>query len=78
MYGGHLSLHKDKNDKPLIIMGHGECMLKQYLFTKKIWNRSNNELVLVLRDESQDVMITVLRCLEFGVDIALAEEVLIK
>ena len=35
-FGGNLSVRKNVNEKALIIIGHDECIFKQYLLTKKV------------------------------------------
>ena len=58
--GGNVSVRMDKNEKPLIIMGHNECIFKQYLLTNKSWNEPNGELSLVPNNEGQGVMTSAL------------------
>ena len=73
-YGGNLSVQRDINEKPLIIMGHDECIFKQYLLTKKNWTGPDGEIALVPKDEGQGVMISALQSREFGLGMALSDD----
>jgi hypothetical protein len=37
VFGGKLSIHFPRSMKPLIIIGHDECIVKQYCVSKKHW-----------------------------------------
>ena len=77
-FGGRLSVRMEKDDKPLIIFGHDECIFKQYLLTKKSWTAPDGETVLVPKDEGQGLMISAFQSREFGLGINLSNEDLSK
>jgi len=66
-FGGKLSV-RIKNERPLIMFGHDECIFKQYLLTKKAWTLPTGETQLVPKEEGQGVMISAFQSIEFGFD----------
>jgi hypothetical protein len=50
----------------LIILGHDEAIMKQYLLTNKHRTGSNGEKAISPKDEGQGIMISVFQCHEFG------------
>ena len=73
IFGGNLSVRMKKDEKPLIIFGHDECIFKQYLLTKRAWTAPGGETVLVLKDDGQGVMISAFQAHEFGLGIELSD-----
>ena len=70
-YGGHLSVRKRLDTKPIIILGQDECIFKQYALTKKTWNSPDGKVPLVPKSEGQGVMISSFVCREFGTGLKL-------
>ena len=63
-----------KNEIPLVMFGHDECIFKQYLLTKKAWMLPSGETQLVPKEEGQGVMISAFQSREFGFGMPLMEE----
>ncbi len=63
-----------KNERPLIMFGHDECIFKQYLLTKKAWKLPPGETQLVPKEEGQGVMISAFQSKEFGFGMPLTVE----
>jgi hypothetical protein len=63
--GGNLSV-RIGNDRPLIIIGHDECIFKQYLISTMAWTLPSGETQIVPKDEGAGVMISAFQCREFG------------
>jgi hypothetical protein len=57
VFGGKLSVSFPRGMKPLIIIGHNECILKQYCLSEKHSVPPCGMRVLVLKDEGQGVML---------------------
>jgi hypothetical protein len=72
-FGGKLSV-RIKNERPLIMFGHDECIFKQYLLMKKAWMLPTGETQLVPKEEGQGVMISAFQSREFGFGMPLTEE----
>jgi len=72
-YGGELSVRKPPDIRPLIIIGHDECIFKQYLSTLYAWVGSNGERGLVPKDDGQGVMISAFQSREFGFGMQLTQ-----
>ncbi len=36
-FGGNLSVRRDKNKERIILVGHNECIFRQYALTNKSW-----------------------------------------
>jgi len=65
-FGGNLSVRLSPNVRPLIIVGHDECIFKQYLITTKAWTLPTGQSQLVPKDEGSGVMISAFQSREFG------------
>jgi hypothetical protein len=72
--GGRLSVRFPTNVKPLIILGHDECIFKQYCLAKKHWVAPCGTRVLVPKDEGQGVMVSAFQSREFGFGLDLTPE----
>ncbi|KAI2513547.1 hypothetical protein MHU86_687 [Fragilaria crotonensis] len=46
-FGGNVSVRSNPEKRPLIVFGQDECIVKQYSFTHKSWNRPNREQALI-------------------------------
>jgi len=57
-FGGWLSVRKAKEEKPLIMFGHDECIFKKFHTTNKSWKAPNGKTVLIPKDDGQGVMIS--------------------
>jgi hypothetical protein len=65
-YGGHLSVHKNPTQKPIMILGQDECMFKQYSLASKSWSAPNRTCALLPKDDGQGVMVSSFVCRELG------------
>jgi hypothetical protein len=74
VFGGKLSVCFPTGMKPLILIGHDECIFKQYCLSKKHWVSPCGTQVLVLKDEGQGVMVSAFQCREFGFDLEMTPE----
>ena len=76
-FKGMLSIRKPPCSKPLIIFGHDECILKQFLMTKMSWKGPNGETAPVPKDDGAGLMISAFQSREFGFGLPLTEQQLI-
>ena len=60
--------------KKLIIIGHDECIFKQYQFTAKSWVGDNDSRPIIPKDEGAGIMISAFQCREFGFGMRLSDE----
>ncbi len=60
--------------KPLIIIGHDECIFKQYSLSKKYWVALYGQQVLVPKEKGQGVMDSAFQSKEFGFGLELTPE----
>ena len=74
VFGGNLSVRKHPDDKPLIIIGHDECIFKQYLTTTKAWTLPTGETQLIPKDDGAGVMISAFQSRDFGFGHPLTEQ----
>ena len=58
----------------LIIMGHDEAIMKQYLLTNKHWTGPNGEKAISPKDEGLGIMISAFQCREFGFGMKITDE----
>ena len=65
-FGGNLSVRRDKEKKPIIILGQDECIYKQFLFKHRHWIGRNGERPLLPKDEGQGIMLSAFQSREFG------------
>ena len=70
----YTKVQMDKKEKVLIILGHDECIIKQYNLTKKLWSGPDGKMVLVPTDHGQGVMISAFQCHEFCFSLELSDE----
>jgi hypothetical protein len=73
-FGGDLSVRRDQSQRPLIVFGQDECIVKQYLFSKKSWSGPKGETALVPKDDGLGVMISAFVSREFGFGFELTNE----
>ena len=68
-FGGNLSVtFTPTPEKPaLIMLGHDECIFKQYQFTNKSWVSDEGTREILPKDEGLGVMISAFQCREFGI-----------
>ena len=52
--------------KPIVILGHDECIFKQYQFTNKSWVSDKGTTCIIPKDEGIGIMISAFQCREFG------------
>ena len=57
-YGGYLSVRKDPQLKPLMILGQDEVIFKQFVFSKGVWILPDGTKQLMPKDEGQGVMLS--------------------
>ena len=53
-------------EKAIIMLGHDECIFKQYHFTNKSWVGDDKSRPLIPKDEGQGIMISAFQSREFG------------
>ena len=56
LFGGKLSVRMPVGAIPLFVLGHDECIFKQFLFSTKAWVGSDGSISLVPKDEGQGLM----------------------
>ena len=66
LFGERLNVHKDPQEKALIMFGHDECIFKQYTMSTKSWIGPNGETVPVPKDDGQGIMISAFQSSRFG------------
>ena len=64
--------------RPIIMLGHDECIFKQYQFTNKGWVSDNGTQEILPKDEGMGVMISAFQSREFGFGWSLTNEDLQK
>ena len=74
-YGGNLSIRKDPNVKPLMILGQDECIFKQFIFSKGYWLLPDGTKQLVPKDEGQGVMLSSFVSRELGYGFEFSDDV---
>jgi hypothetical protein len=73
-FGGNLSVRFPENHKPLIILGHDECIFKQFTMVGKQWYGPNRETYVVPKDDGQGVMLSAFQSREFGFGLPVSNE----
>jgi hypothetical protein len=73
-FGGHLSVRKPPNAKPLICFGQDECIFKQYIFSHKSWTAPDGQKAVIPKDDGLGVMISAFVSREFGYGMELSPE----
>ena len=58
----------------LIILGHDEAIMKQYLLTNKHCTDPNGEKAISPKDEGLRIMISAFQCHEFGFGMMITDE----
>ncbi len=58
----------------LIILGHDEAIMKQYLLTNKHWTGPNGEKAISPKDEGLGIMISAFQSRELGFGMKITEE----
>ena len=77
-YGGNLSVRFSEGKKPIIMIGHDECIFKQYHFTNKSWVGDNESRPILPKDEGAGIMISAFQCRKFGFGLVLTKDQLKK
>ena len=72
-FGGNLSVRMDPSSKPLISLGHDECIFKQYPTPTKQWYGPNGETFLRPKDDGLGVMASAFQSREFGFGLDVTE-----
>jgi hypothetical protein len=72
-FGGRRSVPYESG-KMLIILGHDEAIMKQYLLTNKHWTGPNGEKAISPKDEGLGIMISAFQSREFGFGMKITEE----
>jgi hypothetical protein len=75
-FGGELSMHKDPQEKTLIMFGHNECIFKQHTMSTKSWIGPNSETVSVSKDDGQGIMNSTFQSRAFGFSLDLTPDLL--
>ena len=65
-FGGQLSVRKDPNKKPIMMLGQDECINKQFTFSPASWTLPNGKKPLLPKDEGAGVMISAFTSRELG------------
>jgi hypothetical protein len=72
-FGGRRS-DRYESRQMLIILGHDEAIMKQYLITNKHWPGPNGEKAISPKDEGLGIMISTFQSCEFGFGMKINEE----
>jgi hypothetical protein len=73
-FGGNLSVRMLPCERPVIVMGQDECIVKQYSLTKKAWVGPEGEQPITPKDEGLGIMISAMQSREFGYGMELTQE----
>ena len=73
-WGGRLSVRLPVGIKPVILIGHNECIFKQYKFKKWSWVADNMLQPIIPKDEDTGLMIIAFISREFGFGCSLTAE----
>jgi len=49
-FGVNLSVRRDKNKETIIVLGHDECIFRQYALTNKSWNGPERQKSITPKD----------------------------
>lgn len=74
MWGGNLSVRMEVGKQPVVLLGHDECIFKQYQFTNKSWVADNKARPIIPKDEGAGLMISAFQGREFGFGCPMSEE----
>jgi hypothetical protein len=72
--GGNLSVRRGKNKETIIVLGHDECIFRQYALTNKPWNGPEEQKSITPKDLGQGIMISVFQSRAFGFGMDLSEQ----
>ena len=65
--GGYLSVRMAVGLRPIITLGHDECIFKQYQFTNKLWvGDDDGGFPIIPKDEGAGIMISAFQTHKFG------------
>ena len=69
---GDLSVRKQECDRPLIIVGQDECVVKQYSFSSQSWQGKDGEKKLLPKSDGYSLMMSAFcdRCFGLGLDVS--------
>ena len=69
---GDLSVRKSETDRPLIIVGQDECVVKQYSFSSKSWTGKDGEKKLLPKSDGYSMMLSTfcVRCFGLGLNVS--------
>ena len=59
-------MRKGEDEKPIIMIGQGECIYKQFLFSRKHWALPDGTIPPMPKDEEQGVMLSSFVSRKFG------------
>ena len=65
-FGANLSVRRPRDKKTIVLLGHDECIFKQFQFTNKGWVSDKGVREILPKDEGLGVMISAFQCREFG------------
>ena len=65
-YGGNLSVRKDDNEKPLMLIGQDESTYHQFTFSKKQWKGPQGHHMIQPKGEGEMLMVSGYQSREFG------------
>lgn len=66
IFGGHLSVRKPNDSKPLIMIGQDECIYKQFTTTPKQWHLPDGSASINQKTDGDGVMLSVFQSRDFG------------
>ena len=71
---GDLSVRKRLCDRPLIIVGQDECIVKQYSFSSKCWTGKDGEKKLLPKSDGYSIMFSAFCARCFGLGLTVSDE----
>ena len=79
-FGGNLSVRRDVDKKPLMIIGQDESTYNQLVFSSKYWRGSKGLNFITPKNSGEIMMISGYQCREFGLGLGdlLTPEILLK
>ena len=73
-FGVNLSVRRDKNKETIIVLGHDECIFRQYVLTNKSWNGPEGQKSITPKVSGQGIMISAFQSRAFGFGMDLSEQ----
>jgi len=73
-FGVNLSVRRDKNKETIIVLGHDECIFRQYALTNKLWNGPEEHKSFTPKVSGQGIMISTFQSRAFGFGMDLSEQ----